>query len=292
MSMVHSSHGRLAPASPDLLSEVAIVCEPGAGHPRRPDHRALEGVSRRLRPHPRPDLAGRPRLRGLQPPGRATPAASSCRTRPATPARFATATGKANFTVQRPRRPRHPGGPPAAADRALARPVQHHHLRPRRPLPGHQERPPGRLRQPRRPRRPRHPPTARSSTSSASRTDGVERRAPGFRVVAYPTARGVRRRLLPRDQRPRPPRQHRRHEQHPHLEVGRHPPRARLRPTAEPVCRQAALSSRRTCRVRASSATVSSSSSGSNGRPVASSAAAAMRWSARRGLAGSTGPCR
>ena len=61
---------------------------------------------------------------------------------------------------------------------AVARPVQHHDLRPRRPLPRHPQRPPRGVRQPRRPRR-----------RSASRdgdivdlvsvwTDGAERRAP------------------------------------------------------------------------------------------------------------------
>ena len=48
-----------------------------------------------------------------------------------------------------------PAGPPPAADHAQARPVQHHDLRPRRPLPRRQGRAPGRLRQPRRPARPR-----------------------------------------------------------------------------------------------------------------------------------------
>ncbi len=56
---------------------------------------------------------------------------------------FPTATGKANFTVNELDRARGPGRSAAAADPPLARPVQHHHLRSGRPLPGHQGRPPG-----------------------------------------------------------------------------------------------------------------------------------------------------
>lgn len=64
--------------------------------------------------------------------------------------------------------------------------------------------------------------------------DGTERRAPGFRVVHYPTAR-LRRRLLPRDQRPGPPRLHRRHQQHPRQQIRRDPLRERpLTPRARP----------------------------------------------------------
>jgi anaerobic selenocysteine-containing dehydrogenase len=82
-----------------------------------------------------------------------------------------------------------PRGRAAAADRALARPVQHHYLRPRRPLPRHQAGPAGRL---------RHPTDlaelgladGRWWTWSREWSDGVARRAPGFRIVSYPTAKG------------------------------------------------------------------------------------------------------
>ena len=66
---------------------------------------------------------------------------------------FPTPTGKAVFTVNQLEHVRLSAGAPAPADGAVARPVQHHDLRPRRPLPRDQERPPGGLRQPRRPRR-------------------------------------------------------------------------------------------------------------------------------------------
>ena len=82
------------------------------------------------------------------------------------------------------------GGAAAPADAALARPVQHHDLRPRRPLPRHQGRPPGRLRAPRRHRRTSASPTATWSTWSASGTTAPSGRATEFRIVAYDQPRG------------------------------------------------------------------------------------------------------
>ena len=51
--------------------------------------------------------------------------------------------------------------------------------------------------------------------------DGVERVAPRFRVIDYPDPGRQLRGLLPRDERPRPPRQHER-RRHPHLQVDPH----------------------------------------------------------------------
>ena len=56
--------------------------------------------------------------------------------------------------------------------------------------------------------------------------DGVDRVVRAFRVVSYPTARGLRRRLLPRGQRAGPARAHRRGQQHPGVEGGDRPARA------------------------------------------------------------------
>ena len=77
---------------------------------------------------------------------------------------FATDTGQANFTVNDADAAGRAAGPPAAADRALARPVQHHRVRARRPLPRHQGRPAGRVRQRGRPGRQSASPTASWST--------------------------------------------------------------------------------------------------------------------------------
>ena len=75
----------------------------------------------------------------------------------------------------------------------------------------------------------------RSSTSSASGATAPSGGRPAFRVVGLPRRRRHLRGLLPRGQRPRAARQHRRPQRHPHLEVGRRPPRAHLkdRPGAE-----------------------------------------------------------
>ena len=132
--------------------------------------------------------------------------------------------GRAQLTVNHLEVLRVPAGSPAAADRPLARPVQHHHLRPRRPLP-------------------RHPPaaggwcsctpttwpssawpTATWSTWSAS-TTGTERRAPRLPGRRLPDRPRLLRRLLPRDQRAGAARQHGRDQQHADLEVDRRPPR-------------------------------------------------------------------
>ena len=67
----------------------------------------------------------------------AGPAASPCRNPPRDSRTFPTATGRARFTVNPLEVLTVPAGPAAAADHPQPRPVQHHDLRARRPLPGH-----------------------------------------------------------------------------------------------------------------------------------------------------------
>ena len=117
---------------------------------------------------------------------RLRPAARPARQPHASPPRPARPTSPST-PVEHPEAAR---GPAAAADAALARPVQHHDLRPRRPLPRHQGRPPGGPGPPRRRRRAR--PRRRRPRRPGRRVDGRRgaARADGFRVVHYPTARG------------------------------------------------------------------------------------------------------
>ena len=188
--MVHASRGRLEPASPHLLSEPAIVVPAGpracsASAARAPweefekDYATIRDRIARVVPGFEDFNA-----RVARPGGFTLPHA------PRDERRFPTATGKANFTAAPVEYPEAARGPAAAADAALARPVQHHDLRPRRPLPRHQERPPRRPGQPRGRSRRSGSPTARTSTWSASGRTASSARAPGFRVVHYPTARG------------------------------------------------------------------------------------------------------
>ena len=95
------------------------------------------------------------RLRRLQPPGARSPTASSCRTRRATRANSPPPPARPTSRVEPARMGAGAAGPAGAADAAQPRPVQHHHLRPRRPLPRHQGRAPRGVRQPRRHRRAR-----------------------------------------------------------------------------------------------------------------------------------------
>ena len=85
--------------------------------------------------------------------------------------------GQGGLHRQPARRAARARGPAAAADAALPRPVQHHDLRPRRPLPRHLRRPARGLRAPRRHRARSASPRARSSTWSASGATASERRA-------------------------------------------------------------------------------------------------------------------
>ncbi|AKU16923.1 FdhF/YdeP family oxidoreductase [Luteipulveratus mongoliensis] len=96
MSMVHASHGRLKPAAPGLLSEVAIVCElarrvlPDAGI----DWVGLRGDYRRIRGHIEQVVPGFEEFekRITEPGGFRLPSGARERA-------FATATSRAQFTV-------------------------------------------------------------------------------------------------------------------------------------------------------------------------------------------------
>ena len=96
-----------------------------------------------------------PGLRGLQRAASGRRAASCCRTGRATPAP-SPPHGQGHAHRQRAGVHPVPARTAAPADHALARPVQHHHLQPQRPLPRHQEGPPRGLRQPGGPRRAGH----------------------------------------------------------------------------------------------------------------------------------------
>ncbi len=58
-------------------------------------------------------------------------------------------------------------------------------------------------------------------------SDGTERRAPGFRVISYPTAPAAPR-PTSRKRTSSSPGQHRQSEQHPNVQIRDHPPRTRL----------------------------------------------------------------
>ena len=220
--MVHASRGRLAPAGPQLLSETGHRRPPRPPRPGRRQPHPLGGVREGLRDDPRPHLPCHPRLRGLQhqgrPPRRLRPPARPPG-QPQLPHRHRE--GQLHRRARRiPRRPRRAA---AAPDAALPRPVQHHDLRPRRPLPRHQERPPRRPRPPR--RRPRTGPGRRRLHRPGQRMDRRQRAARGrLPRRALPDGPRLRGRLLPRDQCPDPARPHRRHQQHPGLQVDRDPP--------------------------------------------------------------------
>ena len=187
MCAVHASKGPLEPASEHLRSEVDIVCSLALA--TLPDQATSRG---------RPSAPTTPRS-GAGSPGwcpavrrttrRSTSrAASPCRTRRATRGP-SPPLGQGDLHRQRDRGARRPRGAPAAADAAHARPVQHHDLRPRRPLPRDQERATRGVRAPRRHRGPRlarrrH---RRPGEHLAGRLRAGRRR---FRVVAYDQPRG------------------------------------------------------------------------------------------------------
>ena len=86
MSAVHASRGNLDPASPDLLSEVDIVCATGRrGAARLAD--PVAGLPRGLPGHPRGDRRGGAGLRATTRCGWRAARASRCRIRRATAAR-------------------------------------------------------------------------------------------------------------------------------------------------------------------------------------------------------------
>ncbi|MFF1276148.1 FdhF/YdeP family oxidoreductase [Streptomyces marokkonensis] len=188
MGMVHASRGRLEPASPHLLSEPAIVC--------RLARRVLgEGGTVPWEEFERDYAAIRDRIarvvpgfedfnaRVARPGGFALPHA------PRDERRFPTATGKANFTAAPVEYPELPAG------RLLLQTLRSHDQY-NTTIYGLDDRYRG-IRNGRRVVLV-HPEDARELRLVdgdyvdlvSEWKDGVERRAPGFRVVHYPTARG------------------------------------------------------------------------------------------------------
>ena len=118
---------------------------PAGVRPGRPG--AVGGLRPRLRPDPRPDRAGHPRFCELQragAPPRRVPAAACAARQPPLPHRH----GESQLHGQPDDSADCAGRTSAAADPALARPVQHDGLRARRPIPGGTRRPTGGPRQP------------------------------------------------------------------------------------------------------------------------------------------------
>ncbi|XVQ08635.1 FdhF/YdeP family oxidoreductase [Spirillospora sp. CA-255316] len=187
MGMVHASRGRLAPAGPKLLSEVAIVCRlaraalPGSGI----DWAAMEHDYDVIRDHVSRVVPGFERYneRIREPGGFTLPHA------PRDERRFPTATGKANLTVNELEVLRVPEG------RLLLQTVRSHDQY-NTTVYGMDDR----YRGVKAGRRVVFVNTgdlealglADGATVDlvSEWSDGVERRAPAFRIVAYPTARG------------------------------------------------------------------------------------------------------
>ena len=128
--------------------------QPRSRDTRRRAPGAVGDDARRLHRDQAADRQSRTRLRGVRRegrPARRLRAPAPAPRHPHLPDRG----GQGGVHGQPDRRARGARGPAAAADAALARPVQHDHLRPRRPLPRGVRRPAGRLRAPRRHRAPR-----------------------------------------------------------------------------------------------------------------------------------------
>ena len=228
MSAVHASKGPLKPASKHLRSEVDIVC--GLAEATLGDahglpwaaYRSDYGAIRRSIANVVPGCAAYDE-KVDQPGGFVLP--HPPRDSPGVPHRR----GASGLLGQPGRRARGARGPAAAADPALPRPVQHHDLRPRRPLPRGEGRTPGRVRAPRRHRAPRlrRRRPRRPGQRVARRFRAGRDRVPDRRL--RPAAR-VRRGVLPGDQPAGAAGVEGRGQQHPDLEVRRHPAGAAGRP--------------------------------------------------------------
>ena len=189
MGMVHASRGRrdavvARAAGPRWRSSAGSPLPRSA--PRI--HVAVGRLRSRLLPDSGPDRSRHPRLRELQRQDR-----QGRRLRAAQRAARHVVVPDRNRSGQLPDHPaadaRAACGPPAAADAAQPRPVQHHDLRSGRSLPRHPRRPAGGLRQRRRHRRtglrrrrPRRPGRGVVRRRAARRS---------FRIVAYETPRGT-----------------------------------------------------------------------------------------------------
>ncbi|MBQ0988387.1 FdhF/YdeP family oxidoreductase [Streptomyces sp. F63] len=188
MGMVHASRGRLEPASPHLLSEPAIVCRLARrvlGDRSRTPWEAFERDYRLIRDRISRVVPGFDDFESkvARPGGFTLPHA------PRDDRRFPTATGKANFTAAPLTHPRVPEG------RLLLQTLRSHDQY-NTTIYGLDDRYRG-IKGGRRVVLV-HPDDARAlgfpdgsyADLVGEWTDGTERRAPGFRVVHYPTARG------------------------------------------------------------------------------------------------------
>ncbi|MCC3654694.1 FdhF/YdeP family oxidoreductase [Streptomyces sp. S07_1.15] len=188
MGMVHASRGRLEPASPHLLSETAIVCRLARrvlGSASRVPWERFEEDYRLIRDRISRVIPGFDDFEAKvsRPGGFTLPHA------PRDDRRFPTATGKANFTAAPLAHPRVPEG------RLLLQTLRSHDQY-NTTIYGLDDRYRG-IKGGRRVVLV-HPEDARAlgfpdgsyADLVGEWTDGAERRAPGFRVVHYPTARG------------------------------------------------------------------------------------------------------
>ncbi len=221
MGMVHASHGRLEPASGHLLSETAIVCRLARrvlGDKSRTPWEEFENDYATIRDRIARVIPGfddfNARVTGSAG-GFALPHA------PRDERRFPTATGKANFTAA-------PVEYPALPEGRLLLQTLRSHDQYNTTIYGLDDRYRG-IKNGRRvvlvnPEDAKALGAADGSYVDlvSEWQDGVERRAPAS--ASCTTHRpGLRRRLLPRDQRPRTARRHRRHQQHPGQQVRRRP---------------------------------------------------------------------
>ncbi|WP_242645868.1 FdhF/YdeP family oxidoreductase [Streptomyces triculaminicus] len=188
MGMVHASPRPPRPRQPPPAVRTRHRQPPRPPRPRHHQHHALGAVREGLRRHPRPHRPRHPRLRGLQrprrPPRRLHPPHG-----PRDSRTFPTATGKANFTAAHVEYPRVPEG------RLLLQTLRSHDQY-NTTIYGLDDRYRG-IKNGRRVVL-LHPDDAAAHHLAdgdyadlvSEWTDGSERRAPGFRVVHYPTARG------------------------------------------------------------------------------------------------------
>ena len=233
MSAVHASQGPLEPASPHLRSEVDIVCS--LAEATLGDRHGLPWADFRsdYGRDPPAHRAGRARAATAYDEKVDRPGGFMLPHPPRDSRTFPTEKDRAIFTVSPTSVLRGAGGPPAAADDPLARPVQHHDLRPRGPLPRDLGRSPGGVRAPRRHRGVRARGRVDWSTSSACDEDGHR---PGrrrtFRVVAYDQPRGCAAAYYPETNPLVPLDSHRRGQQPAGVQVGRGPARGGRRRAA------------------------------------------------------------
>ncbi|MCD9900356.1 FdhF/YdeP family oxidoreductase [Streptomyces sp. MT29] len=189
MGMVHASRGNLTPASPHLLSEPAIVARLArAVLAPTPAHRGRSS-SGTTPPSATASPASSPASRTSTPASPPTPAASPSPTPPRDERRFPTATGRANFTAAPVEFPELPAG------RLLLQTLRSHDQY-NTTIYGLDDRYRG-IKGGRRIVMVNPDDAAALGLTDGSYTDlvsewkdGVERRAEGFRVVHYPTARG------------------------------------------------------------------------------------------------------